>query len=300
MTSLEQIAKWHHNDDRDAAKASMAQTRGGMMHLYHLDDIPNVESSDGDSLVAASATTTLEGELHQFWAISDPDNPAADPIPLPSWFHLPIDNVLLTWRKEHMIWEERRNKRRLQGYESLAPKMQKNFEEWSSAQTRMLVLDKKRHAQVVNVSKKSTHQLKRTCLMLVLHPSLEPANLRISSGNGKQWSLRLLEGKSIPNVDVPEVVDHFPGSCSVFCFGKVFLQQSSLLQQRYLQNHLMCIYIYISFKQYNCLFHPKNPQYTLCTSYITFKYCIKSITADIIHILSAQCLSKRRWCRAFR
>ena len=91
LTSMEQIAEWHHDGNMEAAKASFEQTRGAMATLYSLDEIPSVEPTGEEDIVAAAETTTLKGELHQFWAINDYENPTAEPIALPSWFQLPID-----------------------------------------------------------------------------------------------------------------------------------------------------------------------------------------------------------------
>ena len=206
LTSMEQVAAWYHNGDMDAAVNSMQQTKGAMESLYHLDEIPDVEEPAEGVLVSEP----LQGEKHSFWAISDPEADGP-PIPLPSWFQLPIDNLLLTWKKEYETWESRKMKRLLKGFDSLPPKMNQAFEEWASTPTRVLLLDKKRKARVVNVAAKSTSQMKKTCLVLVLHPALEPENLRIQAGHGKNWNLRLLEGQSVPDVDAPDVINHFPG-----------------------------------------------------------------------------------------
>ena len=210
LTTLEQAAEWYHNGDLECAKDAMKAVRGGMADLYHLDKVPSIEPLD-EIADDQNAHVPLEGELHQFWVIQDQDAPNADPIPLPSWFQLPIDNILLTWKKEHEVWEIRKNKRRANGYGSLAPKMQKAYDRWLDAPTRILVLDKARRAQVMNAGRKSEKTLKKTCLLLVIHPSLDPSDLWIQSGSGKKWALRLLEGRAIPDVGVPEVVDHFSG-----------------------------------------------------------------------------------------
>lgn len=211
LVTLEKISEWHHGGDMEAATDAMSRVKGAMHHLYNLDEIPSVDPNDQKELVAAAESSTLEGELHQFWAISDPDEPISEPIPLPSWFHLPIDNVLLTWKREHFVWEERKAKREAHGYDTLAPKMKKKYDQWLASPTRLLVLDKKRKAQVVHPAKKSQSHLKKTCLLLVLHPSMNPADLWIRSGEGKQWRLRLLEGQKVPEVGIPEVMDHFSG-----------------------------------------------------------------------------------------
>jgi len=239
LTSMEQIAEWHHDGNMEAAKASFEQTRGAMATLYSLDEIPSVEPTGEEDIVAAAETTTLKGELHQFWAINDYENPTAEPIALPSWFQLPIDNVLLTWKRELSVWEERIAKRKANGFGSLAPKMNEAYQQWVSNPTRVLVLDKARKAQVMQPGKKSQAQLKKTCLMLVIHPSLDPADLWVKSGNGKQWSLHLLEGEAIPQVEVPDDVDHFSGSVLLVCVGSCFFPTHTPHQQCVL-NYILC------------------------------------------------------------
>ena len=82
---------------------------------------------------------------------------------------------------------------------------------WLEEPTRTLVLDKKRQAKVANVKDKSHTQLRKTCLMLVVHPALDPSDLWIQAGDGKKWNLQLLSGDALPPADLPPAVDHFPG-----------------------------------------------------------------------------------------
>ena len=208
---MEQVAQWHFEGDVAAATQSMKATKYGMRCLYHLDTIPSVEPEENKDLVTEAAAIPLAGEVHQFWSISDPDSPDSDPLPLPSWFQLPIDNLLLTWRSECRIWDRRIKERQLAGYDQLTPKMQENYQKWLSEPTRVLVLDKVRKAVVTRPSEKSERTLKKTCLLLVVHPSLQPEDLWIKSGSGKRWSLRLLEGSQELEVPIPEEVDHFAG-----------------------------------------------------------------------------------------
>ena len=74
--------------------------------------------------------------------------------------------------------------------------------------------------------------------MLVIHPSLDPADLWVKSGNGKQWSLHLLEGEAIPQVEVPDDVDHFSGSVLLVCVGSCFFQHIHHINS--VLNYILC------------------------------------------------------------
>ena len=89
--------------------------------------------------------------------------------------------------------------------------MQEAYSACLESPTRVLFLDKNRKAMVTNVSAKIKTQHRKSCLMLVVHPSVDPKDLWIKAGDGKQWSLRLLEGRAIPDVQVPAEVDFFSG-----------------------------------------------------------------------------------------
>ena len=49
-------------------------------------------------------------------------------------------------------------------------------------------------------------------MLLVVRPSTDPDDLWIQAGDGKKWGLRLMSGNTVPDAEVPEVVDHFPAS----------------------------------------------------------------------------------------
>lgn len=217
------MAAFHHNGNVEVAKEAMSRTRDAMRHLYSLNAIPD-ELEDGfkeskealmDQEVDADASKPLAGESVTYWAISDPEVLNAVPIPLPDWFQLPIDHVLLTWKRENEIWESRIQKRHEQGKEGLAPKTHQAYGSWLAAVDKVLILDKQKKAVVKNPSSRSERTLKKKCLMLVVHPSNDVNNLWIKAGNGKKWNLRLLRGQVAVDASVPAEVDHFSGiSCS--------------------------------------------------------------------------------------
>lgn len=83
---MEQIAEWHFGNDLEAAKEAMKATQGMTLALYHLDDIPEVDTTAGAELVDAANSGALEGEKHTFWSIMNSEDPGSAPIPLPGWF----------------------------------------------------------------------------------------------------------------------------------------------------------------------------------------------------------------------
>ena len=120
------------------------RTKNGMESLYNvikLDDDGPGEQDDGAQPVQDAP---LAGESVTYWAIVDPAIENSNPIPLPRWFQLPIDNVCLTWKRENEMWQKRIKKRHEDGKDDLAPKAKQAYEEWLKTQERVLVLDKKR------------------------------------------------------------------------------------------------------------------------------------------------------------
>ena len=111
-------------------------------------------------------------------------------------------------RREHDVWEERKAKRHSLGKESLPPKSQQAYEQWLQGRTRLLILDKKKQAVVKNPAGKSAATLRRTCLMIHVHPSTSPDDLWVQAGDSK----KLMRGENnVKDLPVPEEVDHFTG-----------------------------------------------------------------------------------------
>ncbi len=177
--------------------------------------------------VEIAQSKQLEGQTFSFWTISDPTNVEAKPIPLPGWFRAPIDKAILLWQRESFRWEKVISDRLLQGKE-LTPKQQHAYNEWKSNETRSIVLDKKKQAQVVNLASKAMSSLKKTCLMVVIHMSTDASGLHISTGSGKLWKLQLLQGVEPISDQVPAEVDHFQGYCFVKALSKEKLQYCTL------------------------------------------------------------------------
>ena len=74
-----------------------------MLDLCHLDAAPEVDTDKDSALVSLATSNTLQGETHTWWAITDPEDSQPTPVASPSWFQLPIDEVILTWKREHDV-----------------------------------------------------------------------------------------------------------------------------------------------------------------------------------------------------
>lgn len=214
---MQEIASWHFDGNMEKATEAMGRLKYGMSKLYSLDDLPELPdepNEDSAKAIVIAESKVLEGESVTFWSISDPD--VVDPvaIPLPQWFKLPIDTIVLSWKREYEVWEDRKDKRHQQGKSELPPKSKLAYEKWLEATTKVLILDKKKQAVVKNPGMKSAATLRRTCLMLKVHPSIDANDLWIQAGDGKRWLLKLMRGENtLQDLDVPEEVDHFTGSC---------------------------------------------------------------------------------------
>lgn len=211
LISMEQLASWHFNQNLEEAQQFLESASGELRKLADLDELPEPHEPGDASGVAKAETTVMSGEVTSLWSITDPENPQAAPIVLPQWFVGPIDKAILIWKQESAIWKQRKEKRLEQGHDQLTPKMQEAYEQWMSDTARSIILNKKTKTQVKNFTSKSRHQLKKTCLLLVIQMADKAENLMISAGAGKIWRLALIQGQLPPTDAVPAEVDHFSG-----------------------------------------------------------------------------------------
>ena len=211
LVTIEQVAAWRFNGSEKEVESLLESTPNEMKALCDLDEMPDLEDEAQKQQVVLAQEAALAGEVASAWAIKDTDNPLAEPIMLPDWFSQPIDKSILIWKQEAAIWQSRLQKRLDAGFDDLAPKMKKNFQEWEVAKTRQIVLNKITKTQVTKLAGKTARQLKKSCLMLEIHMSDDPEELGITAGAGKLWRLCLLQG-TLPTTDaVPKEVDHFAG-----------------------------------------------------------------------------------------
>jgi hypothetical protein len=207
LISLEWIADLQFKGDVEAATEALSQVKGELAKLCQFDKLPMI---DGLNETETPTPAMLEGEVLQYWAISDPSS-ESEAIPLPLWMRGSIDKAVLKWRTTAAKWEERIAKRQLEGKTTLAPKQKQAYDEFIATNTRSIVLDKVKHAEVVNIAAKSVNKLKKTCLLLVVHMSDDSEQLRMTTGCGKLWKLQLLQQNKPLSDTIPEEVDHFSG-----------------------------------------------------------------------------------------
>lgn len=231
LTSFEDLAAWHHNGSLEAARESLEQTKGAMQKLYSLEDLPALESENHEAVIEAEEQL-LQGEFASAWAIQavEGDSP---PIPLPDWFKPAIDRTILVWKREACVWESRMAKRQQNGKDFYTPKQQEEFDAWKSTWTRRILLDKRKQVQILNFQKKNLASVRAHCLVLEVQLSHEASELRIRSGKGGFYQLKLLEVQS-PVTQLPPEVDQ----CAQDILDDCILLASSGSQGR-------CLSIYI-------------------------------------------------------
>lgn len=207
MTSLEDLASWRFDGDIAAADAFLQRTPGAMQSLLQLDDIPTEIDKSTSIDVELAESTLLQGEKTSQWCIQGSED-SSPVIPLPDWFKPAIDRTIMIWQKEDRLWQQRWNKRQAAGKTDLAPKQAQDYELWLSTWTRRIILDKHRKGQVLNFEKKNLSQLRSHCLVLEIQLAKDAANLKIRSGNGSYYQLKLLQ-LTAAATDIPAEVDFF-------------------------------------------------------------------------------------------
>lgn len=211
LVTKEQIASWRYDGDISKVDELLASTPTELRQLCELDELPTPDQSKEEAEVTLAQSTTLKGEVVSAWGMKDPEIPDAQPIMFPTWFNASIDKTVLLWKQEASVWKKRWDKRINEGHDGFAPKMKQNYEQWAQDTTRQIVLNKVTKTQVTRLADKSARQLKKTCLMLVIHMSEKADNLGITAGAGKLWRLCLIKGKLPANDAVPAEIDHFEG-----------------------------------------------------------------------------------------
>ncbi|CAK9006562.1 Malate dehydrogenase 2, partial [Durusdinium trenchii] len=204
MTSFEDLAEWRFDGNLEAAKQSLENTQGAMQALYSLDELPALESADKEA-VKQSQQELLEGEFASAWSIQALED-GSHPIPLPDWFQPAINRTILIWKKEASVWESRLAKRQQNGKNFYTPKQQEEFDDWKKTWCRRIILDKRKKIQILNFQKKNLLSVRGHCLVLEVQLSHEATDLKIRSGNGPFFQLKLLQVQA-PTKDLPPEVD---------------------------------------------------------------------------------------------
>lgn len=210
LLDTEFVANLYYDGDVQKANEALSGVKGKLAQLCALDELPLVDGAPDPE--KNSQPTVMEGEVCSFWCISNPESESeSEPLPLPMWMRPSIDKAVLQWRDTASKWQQKLNKRKIEGKDCLPPKAQQKYDQFFATTTRCIVFDKIKQAEVVNVAAKSVAKLKRTCLLLCIHMSEDASKLSVTTGCGKLWSLKLLQHSSPVADVVPEVIDHFEG-----------------------------------------------------------------------------------------
>lgn len=204
---MEWVSNIYFDGDLQKAKDALSHTQGKLSELCQFDSLPLIDGADDEP---EHETQMVDGEVHSFWSICDP-NTESEPIPLPSWMRAGIDVTILKWRQLFIKWSEKLAKRELELKHNLPPMQQKAYDDFLANDKQSIVFDKTKKKIVANVSEKSVQKLKKHCLLLVIHMSDDAAKLAITTGCGKLWKLKLLEHSKPICDDIPSEVDHFAG-----------------------------------------------------------------------------------------
>ena len=216
LVSVEQLAEWKFGGSIDDLREGMKRTIDGMRNLLRMDSIAEGSATGEDperkALVEAAESVILPGEKKIVWAICDPGATESPPatLPLPEWFKNPITRTIANWQKEAHMWQTKISNRYERYQKELPPKQKADYEKWSAATTRRLVLNKQRKAQVMNVQSSNLKQIKSNCILLEIKMSHVAEELLIRSGEGDWFRLVMLEGVA-PATDVPAALDIEPG-----------------------------------------------------------------------------------------
>lgn len=209
LVDMQWLADLRHGGDVNQATESLSGVKGKLAALCHFDELPILDGAP-ETADESPQDTLMNGQIITFWAISEP-NSGADPIPLPLWMRASIDQTILQWKDLAEKWNGRLAKRQLQGKDFLPEKAQKGYNAFFASNVRTIVLDKIKQSLVVNFSTKSINKLKKTCILLNIHMSEDPESLRVTTGCGKLWSLKLLQSSTPVSEILPAAVDHFEG-----------------------------------------------------------------------------------------
>lgn len=233
LVTVSQIAKWRFQGDETKVKELMKSTKGYMHHLLSLEKVPSVGDDDEKAISQLARMSKLEGEASSTWCVMDEAASSSDskPTPLPHWFQIPIDKTIAIWKREKEEWEKKRNSRFAEkGDYTLTKAAEEKYQAWLiHAQSRRIVLNKVRQAQVVNIHNKSLKSINKNCILLKVHLGDDTSSLQLSAGDGKKYQLRLMQGVQ-PSDDIPAGLDQLPGetsfveSCRVMIYIYIFVE----------------------------------------------------------------------------
>lgn len=116
---------------------------------------------------------------------------------LPAWISKPIERAVARWVDEHQTWQERIQKRHMEGKE-LTAAVKRQYDMWCSERCEEHFLFSRVTCSLAPAPRKNANmeRLKREMFSLVVHMSINPQDLLIQAGNGDARRLVVLQGKA--------------------------------------------------------------------------------------------------------
>ena len=115
LATTKDVAEWKFDGDEGKVADVMKRTPNIMQKLLALDQLPAVGDSDQNKqLLKQAETSILPGESTSHWCVLDSESASSSnvqPIPLPSWFKIPLDKTIAIWKREKDEWDAKRKKR---------------------------------------------------------------------------------------------------------------------------------------------------------------------------------------------
>lgn len=135
LTSVSDVAAWKFNGDESKVAELMQKTPNAMNNLLSLEALPEVGDDDANKqLLQLAENETLAGESRSHWCVLDLGSSSsnAQPIPLPSWFKIPLDRTISIWTQEKNEWDRKREHRsQTKGTFELSKSAEEKYQDWS-------------------------------------------------------------------------------------------------------------------------------------------------------------------------
>lgn len=215
LVTVENMAAWHFNGNHEALREHMSANQHGLRQLLRLEkavEIDQVGSDQARERALCAEQATLPGEAQVAWAIAVDGGFA----PLPAWCKNPISRSIALWQKEVDTWASRISNRRYFGKGELPPKQKLEYQKWQECKTRRIVLDRRRQGQILNLHASRMKELKKNCILLEIFMAECKDDLKIRSGEGHWFPLRMVEGVT-PSSEMPVDLDVQPGLWGMEC-----------------------------------------------------------------------------------
>ena len=188
----------------NAAKGPPGRRDAVMDDLLRLQDLPALANDPELERLQQLRHLPLEGEEQIFWAIQQEEQPETRQV-LPQWLSTPISLQLLRWRNEANLWADKIAKRPNQ---TLAPAMQKKYEEWKSAtaQKRLLFRLSKQLLVAHIPDHAELKKIRKDLVLVTLIPDLNPQKLKVVVGDGHSRQLVVLRAEACEAQSLPDIL----------------------------------------------------------------------------------------------